>query len=73
MATSLRLTDAETQMLRKRAELERRPVQEVFRQAIREYVERHPLAERSDQAAGEQLLRWADVLERLGNDSPDLG
>lgn len=55
MATTLRLTDAEAQVLRKRAELERRPVQEVLRQALREYVARHPRAERSEQVAEEQL------------------
>ena len=66
MAMTLRLTDAEAQILRKRAELEQRPVREVVRQAIREYVERHPRAERFDQAVEEELLRYAEALERLG-------
>jgi predicted transcriptional regulator len=41
MAMTLRLTDAEAEVLRRRAEMERRPMQAVVRQAIREYVESH--------------------------------
>jgi predicted transcriptional regulator len=67
MAMTLRLTDAEAQVLRKRAELEQRPVRKVVRQAIREYVERHPRTEPFDQAVEEGLLRYAEVLERLGD------
>jgi predicted transcriptional regulator len=67
MGMTLRLTDAEAEALRRRAELEQRPVQEVVRQAIREYVERNLRAERSEQAAEESMLRWAELLERLRN------
>jgi hypothetical protein len=67
VAMTLRLTDAEAEVLRMRADLEQWPVQEVLRQAIREYVERNPHAERSNQAADESLLRCAELLVRLGN------
>jgi predicted transcriptional regulator len=39
MAMTLRLADDETEALRRRAGLEHRSMQEVARQAIREYVE----------------------------------
>jgi Ribbon-helix-helix protein, copG family len=66
VAMTLRLTDAETEVLRRRAELERRPMQEVVRQAIREYVESHSRAELLDQVLDEELPRYAEALERLG-------
>ena len=53
-------------MLRRRAELERRPMQEVVRQAIREYVEGHSRAELLDRVLDEELLRYAEALEWLG-------
>ena len=40
MAMTLRLTDDETEALRGRSELEQRSMQEVARQAIREYIDR---------------------------------
>ena len=66
MAMTLRLTDAEAEVLRRRAELERRPMQEVVRQAIREYVESHSRAELLDRVLDEELPRYAEALERLG-------
>jgi predicted transcriptional regulator len=65
MAMTLRLTDPEAEVLRRRAEMERRPMQEVVRQAIREYVESHSRAELLDQVLGEELPRYAEALERL--------
>ena len=62
---TLRLTDAETEVLRRRADLERRSMQEVVRQAIREYVESHSRAELLDQVLDEELPRYAEALERL--------
>ena len=62
---TLRLTDAEAEVLRRRAALERRSPQEVVRQAIREYVERHSSAELLDQVLDEGLPRYAEALERL--------
>ena len=65
MAMTLRLTDSETEILRRRADLERRSMQEVVRQAIREYVESHSRAELLDQVLDEELPRYAEALERL--------
>jgi len=66
MAMTLRLTDAEARALRKRAEHEGRSMQEVARQAIREYVESHSRAELLDRVLDEELPRYAEALERLG-------
>ena len=66
MAMTLRLADHETEALRRRAELENRSMQEVARQAIREYVENHSRAELLDQVLDEELPRYAEALERLG-------
>jgi predicted transcriptional regulator len=66
MAMTLRLSEAETEALRRRAELEHRPMQEVVRQAVREYVESHSRAELLDQVLDEELPRYAEALERLG-------
>ncbi len=62
---TLRLSGAETEVLRRRADLERRSMQEVVRQAIREYVESHSRAELLDQVLDEELPRYAEALERL--------
>ena len=66
MAMTLRLNNAETEVLRRRADLERRSMQEVVRQAIREYVEGHSRAELLDRVLDEELPRYAEALERLG-------
>ncbi len=66
MAMTLRLADDETEALRRRAEFEHRSMQEVARQAIREYVENHSRAELLDQVLDEELPRYAEALERLG-------
>jgi hypothetical protein len=65
MAMTLRLSDAEARALRRRAEHEGRPMQEVARQAIREYVESHSRAELLDRVLDEELPRYAEALERL--------
>jgi hypothetical protein len=65
MAMTLRLTDEETQALRRRAELERRSMQDVARQAVREYVESHSRADLLDRVLDEELPRYAEALERL--------
>jgi predicted transcriptional regulator len=66
MAMTLRLTDEETEALRRRAQLESRSMQDVARQAVREYVESHSRAELLDQVLDEGLPRYAEALERLG-------
>jgi predicted transcriptional regulator len=65
MAMTLRLSDAEARALRRRAEHEGRPMQEVARQAIREHVESHSRAELLDRVLDQELPRYAEALERL--------
>ena len=65
MAMTLRLSEAEARALRKRAEHEGRPMQEIARQAIREYVEGHSRAELLDRVLDEELPRYAEALDRL--------
>jgi len=66
MAMTLRLADDEVQALRRRAELEQRSMQDVARQAIREYVENHSRRELLDRVLDEDLPGYAEALERLG-------
>jgi len=66
MAMTLRLTDAETDALRKRAEFEDRSMQDVAKQAVREYVESHSRRDLLDRVLDEELPRYAEALERLG-------
>lgn len=63
---TLRLTDDETAALRRRAEQESRSMQEVARQAVREYVENHSRTELLDSVLDRELPRYAEALERLG-------
>jgi predicted transcriptional regulator len=62
---TLRLSEAEARALRRRAEHEGRPMQDIARQAIREYVETHSRAELLDRVLDEELPRYAEALERL--------
>jgi predicted transcriptional regulator len=64
---TLRLADSEVEALRRRAEREQRSMQEVARQAIREYIEVHSRAELLERVLDEELPRYAEALERLGN------
>jgi predicted transcriptional regulator len=66
MAMTLRLADTEANALRRRAELEQRSMQEVARQAIREYVEGHSRADLLERVLDEELPRYSEALERLG-------
>jgi predicted transcriptional regulator len=66
MAMTLRLTDAEANALRKRAELEQRSMQDVARSAIREYVENTSRADLLSQVMDTELPPFAEALERLG-------
>lgn len=63
---TLRLSDAEAEALRKRAEFEDRSMQDVAKQAVREYVENHSRRDLLDQVLDEQLPRYAEALDRLG-------
>jgi predicted transcriptional regulator len=66
MAMTLRLAEDETEALRQRADLEHRSMQDVARQAIREYVENHSRAELLDQVLDDELPHYAEALRRLG-------
>lgn len=66
MAMTLRLDEQETDALRRRAELEGRSMQDVARQAVREYVERTNKRELLDRVLDDELPRYAEALERLG-------
>ncbi len=66
MAMTLRLSDDEADALRRRADREARSMQDVARQAVREYIENHSRAELLDRVLDEELPRYAEALERLG-------
>ena len=66
MPMTLRLSDDEAAALRRRAEFESRSMQDVARQAVREYVETHSRADLLDQVLDAELPRYAEALERLG-------
>lgn len=66
MAMTLRLDDQETEALRQTAEREGRSMQEVAKQAVREYVERTSRQQLLDQVLDQELPRYAEALERLG-------
>ena len=59
---TLRLTPEETDALRRRAQRERRSMQDVARQAIREYVEEHSRAELLDEVLESEIPRYAEAL-----------
>lgn len=63
---TLRLTDEETDALRRRAEREGRSMQEVARAAVRDYIDRTSRRELLDEVLDEQLPRYAEALRRLG-------
>ena len=58
--------DEETEALRRRSELEQRSMQEVARQAIREYIENHSRSDLLGQVLDDELPRYAEALRRLG-------
>ena len=66
MAMTLRLTDDETEALRETAHREGRSMQEVARGAVREYIDRTSRRQLLDRVLDEELPRYAEALERLG-------
>jgi predicted transcriptional regulator len=66
MAMTLRLSDDESDALRRRARREGRSMQEVARTAVREYIDRSSRRELLDEVLGEELPRFAEALRRLG-------
>ena len=63
---TLRLSDDEADALRRRAQREGRSMQEVARQAVREYVDTTSRRELLDRVLDAELPRYAEALERLG-------
>jgi hypothetical protein len=66
MAMTLRLTEAEQEALRRRAEADGISMQEAARRAVREFVDRADHRERVADAAALILRTHADALRRLG-------
>ena len=64
---TLRLDERETEALRRQAEREGRSMQEIARQAVRDYIERTSKRELLDQVLDSELPRYAEALERLGH------
>ena len=65
MAMTLRLTDAQTEALRARADFEGRSMQEVAKSAIEEYLEAHVKADLINRILDEELPRYAEAMRRL--------
>ena len=63
---TLRLSDEETDALRRRADCEGRSMEEVARAAVREYINRTSRQELLDEVLDEELPRFAEALRRLG-------
>lgn len=66
MAMTLRLTEDETDALRRRAELENRSMQDVARAAVRDYIERTSKRDLVDRVLDSELSRYVEALDRLG-------
>ena len=66
MAMNLRLTDEQTEALRRQAEAERRSMQAVIVTALDEYVERHARRALIVEASKRNAARYAEALDRLG-------
>jgi hypothetical protein len=66
MAMTLRLTEAQAQALRARADREGRSMQQVARAALDDYLLRAEDDELTDRLAEQGAQRFADLLRRLG-------
>jgi predicted transcriptional regulator len=66
MAMTLRLTDEQTEALRKRAEREGRSMQQVALSAVDDYLGRAADDELTDRLAERGAERFAELLRRLG-------
>ena len=65
MAMTLRLSEAQAEALRARAEFEGRSMQEVAKSAIDEYVESHSRIDLIDRVLDHELPRYAEAMRRL--------
>jgi predicted transcriptional regulator len=66
VAMTLRLSDEQTEALRRRAEREGRSMQQVALSALEEYLLRAEDDERTDRLAQKGAQRYAELLRRLG-------
>ena len=66
MAMTLRLSDQQTEALRRRADREGRSMQQVARTALDEYLMRTEDDELTDRLADQGARRYAELLRRLG-------
>lgn len=66
MPMTLRLSDDEADALRRRAEFESRSMQDIAKQAVREYVENDSRRDLLENVLETELPRYAEALERLG-------
>ncbi len=66
MAMTLRLTDEETDALRRRAAREGRSMQDVARSAVRDYIDRTSRRELLDEVLDQELPKYSEALRRLG-------
>jgi predicted transcriptional regulator len=66
MAMTLRLSDEQTDALRRRADKEGRSMQQVARTALDEYLVRTEDDELTDRIAEQGARRYAELLRRLG-------
>lgn len=65
MAMNLRLTDEEAAALRAEAESQHRSMQDVVREALREYIVRRTADAEVHSLGVESIERWQTLLERL--------
>ncbi len=63
---TLRLTDEETELLRRLSELEGRSMQEISREAIVSFVEERLRAQILNKILDRELPKYEDALRRLG-------
>ena len=66
MAMTLRLTADEAEALRLQAEAEHRSMQDIAREAVREYIARHAHLARVQNALEVLSPRYDELLDRLG-------
>jgi predicted transcriptional regulator len=66
MAMTLRLSDEQTEALRRRAEREGRSMQQVALTALEDYLLRAEDDELTDRLAAQGAQRYAELLRRLG-------
>jgi predicted transcriptional regulator len=66
MAMTLRLSEEQTEALRRRADKEGRSMQQVVLTALQEYLLRTENDEVTDRLTDQGARRYADVLQRLG-------